>query len=587
MTEDERYALVGDAERDEGARALFLAMIDDPETGAAFFLNTCCVTFDPRPGPDRKPIGVVPFLLWPEQERAANLVSQCIDNGEDLGQEKSRDMGLTWIDLGVILLKWLRTPGFTALIGAMTEALLDSPKDESTLFWKIDTMYQYLPSFMKVKGYDPDDKNVRSWCAMTNPVNGSMINGAAPTNRFAIGRRKSVVYYDDWAKWEEGAAAWEGAAATAQCRIACWTVNPEDPLNHAYELRFGKGKFENVQVKLLTVRDLHWTSDPRKTRLERDPLTGQLFNPWKRAQIGDPARGIAGRISFEQFQKDYEGVYESNPKGRIYANQIVQARVGKYPYDPRFPTYTGWDYGRGDDCVILWPQIDYENLRIRFVDCLIRSGHGMEYYIPFVTGRSDPMEQLPKEDEMDDRDWEVLKRHETWQKFNRETQKREVPYADHFGDPSGKQKSISHNKSAKQMLEDAGIFVTEREDNHGKGYTGRIEDARRILPFCDFDETHCAPLITALQNYKWSKGGKEPEHDEYSHCAAAFEYFAVNIANDFFELLESRRRAEVIASRGLQTAEFNLRGMGAVDLSPRAGNSAYNSREGANSITGY
>jgi hypothetical protein len=546
MTLEERIGLVAEAERDENFRAMFLRLIDDEENGDAFFINACCMTYDPRNGPNGKPIGEVPFLLWEAQESAANEIGKAIDGGYDAGFEKSRDMGVTWIILCCIVRRWLRKRGFSALIGSMTEGLVDDGKSPASLGWKIDFIIDNLPPFLKPKGFIPREH--RSWGNWVNPDVSSTISGRAPTPRFPVGDRKSVIYYDDWAQWEHGLSAWENAAATTNCRLASWTVNRDDPLNHAYQLSRSKAPaFENVKTRII---HLHWSDDPRKQKMAICPITGKEYNIWRREMVGDKELGIPGKMSEEQFLRDYEMVYEIAAKGLIYSRQLPYVRIGKFPYDKKLPLWTSWDYGRTDSTVIIWWQYDPFTGRMRIVDCVKRNGFGAGYYIPFVLGTPENI-LLEFEKDYTANDFKVIERRDAWK-----VPGYGVRYASHYGDPSGKAKSLSHGVSVAEVLRDKGIYVIDRDNNRDKSYRGRIDDARYLLPFCDIDEDNCKDLIDALTNYKWNNAGTAPEHDDHSHACAAFEYGAVNLIRDFKSWSENRVKSEEVRRAGLDPAVF-------------------------------
>lgn len=585
MTIEERAHLLYACEIDLITRQGVLKALLHPDTGDALFVNTFVVTYDPRnDAKTDKPIGYKPMLLWPAQEEAIKKIGYAMDKGRDLGEEKSRDWGMTWLDLACIFKRFLFIDGFSALIGAMTEGLVDDQKSPASLFWKLNCIWENLPGWMLPKGYDP--RVHRSWGNWVNPVTGATITGRAPTARFPVGDRKSVVYFDDWAQWEHGLSAWNNAAATTDCRIASWTVNRDDPLNHAYELAKGKGSFKGVKVDILKS---HWSDDPRKQVLAIDPKTKKEYNAWKREMVGDKALAIPGRISMEQFLRDYEMVYEMAAKGRIYAEQLPYTRLGRFPYDKRFSTFTLWDYGRKDFCAIIFLQWDYEEYRLRVIDVIQRTGQGIGYYIPLITGRQSDTEVLEFEDQYTPEDWEQIRRRESWQRYNKQGGRRTVPYADHFGDPAGKAKSISHNKSAADVLAEAGIYVTVRDDNSGKSYMGRIEATRFLLPYMDIDQERCALLIEALQNYKWAETEtSKPEHDEHSHLCASLEYGSVNLIDFVKDCFEKRKEAIAIANAGRSPAEFGPPGFSIppnqVNRIERGNKSSYTE---ANSITGY
>lgn len=536
MTIDERMEILAAAERSpEFQQELRFALLD-PDIGDALFINAFCTTYDPRNDPATgKPIGYVPFLMWKEQEDAAREFGRAMDLGYDIGGEKSRDMGMTWIVLACIVKRWLLHDGFSALVGSITQELLDNDKSPSSLFWKIKILVQYtlaVAPWLTPAKFDWDAHH--TWAKLENPQTGGTIQGRAPTVRFPIGDRQTVIYFDDFAQWEVGGEAWENAAATTNCRCATWTANG---LNFAWELRFGKGKFEGVKIKIVNI---HWKSDPRKQATAIDETTGKVYNIWQREMVGDAAQGIPGKISYEQFLKDYEFQYETSQKGRIYGSQMPHVSRGKFPYNPAFPTWTFWDYGTTDACVILFVQLDVKRFRFRIVDRVIGNGQGIEFYIPMVNGRQDE-EILKHEKDYTLEDLQSIERRTSWQVYDRVKDKKIVPYYGHFGDPAGKAKSISHNKSAKEMLWEADIEVEDKDTNEAKSYMGRIEAARFMLRYTDINDELCEDVAIHLSQYKWAKSGLRPEHDDASHTAAAWEYGCQNLIDWFQNLLKERQ----------------------------------------------
>lgn len=564
MTLEERLAIVNAAERSPTERAWFLAAIDDPVGGDAFFINTCAMSFDPRKVRDERtgdlrPIGYVPMLLWPEQEKAANTIGWCMDNERDCGGEKSRDMGMTWIIELCGIKRFLRQPGFSMLIGAMTQNLLDDEKNPATLFWKIDCVLKHLPQFLMPGGmkWDAFRKKYRSPADMINPENGNTINGNAPTARFAVGDRKSVVYFDDWAQWEYGEEAWNFAAATTNCRIASWTANG---LNHAYDLRFGKNGFEGVKVKIVNI---HWSSDPRKQKKAIDPYSGKEYNIWLREQIGDPDAynpetgqiGIPGRITMQKFKRDYEMVYELGDDKAIYALQMERARKGNFPHDSRLGLYTFWDYGRSNRTAIVFAQFDHKSGRLRIIAYQEWQGEEIGYYTPLVMGRPEGTGRLPYEGQYTREQLEHIERVTSWQEYSHHKGTYVVPYRDHFGDPTGRNKMLTSKQSVVEQLAEAGIVVNSRRDKEGWEVLERIDDARWILSLCDIDEKHCHQFIDRMNRYRWKESEKIPEHDANSDCATAFEYGAVNMR----PLIEDwyRGKRESFETKKIQAATFD------------------------------
>src|SRR3990167_662768 len=69
-----------------------------------FFINNFLYTYDPR-----KKFGEahLPFILFDYQEDLILWIEQHLKEGSDGLLEKSRDMGVTWVFLSVLLKHWL------------------------------------------------------------------------------------------------------------------------------------------------------------------------------------------------------------------------------------------------------------------------------------------------------------------------------------------------------------------------------------------------------------------------------------------------------------------------------------------------
>ncbi len=480
-------------------------------------------------------------------------------------------MGMTWIALMVILKRWLLVPGFSALVGSINEDMGIKVQLKGSLFFKLKYALERLPKWLLPKNFDFDKHFQTS--SITNPENDNTIEGKAPTEKFGVGDRKTCIYFDDFAQWEYGAEAWENTKATTNCRLATWTANG---LNHAYEIRYGKGRFKNTRTAICQI---HWSADPRKSATAVDEVTGETYNIWKRARLGVPSRGIYGDMSQDQFDKDYEFKYESSQVGRIYAEQMKFVEVGHFPYDPRFSTYTSVDPGVGDLCVIGWFQWDYIRKRIRLVDLYFRNGFGASYYIPLYTGRDHPTAKLKHEHEYDQKGTEAIARHTSWQKLNLHTGRKEIDYAAHYGDPAIKQRSASDGKSFKEVMQgnpevDTHNIEIEVKEDEGKNFKTRIEKTRDLLYHFDINETLAGEIVEKLNKYQWDtaddaskkkegdrKTANRPKHDENSHFAAMLEYFAVNCTHE-----DEWREAQTSHSRG--EAASNLAVFGHPEMIP-------------------
>ncbi|NTW30637.1 MAG: hypothetical protein HGA33_05130, partial [Candidatus Moranbacteria bacterium] len=100
-TRDEKVA---ELERRKSAAA------EDP----AAFIDYFCWTFNPRVAPYHFPFKLFKF----QRDLIVKNVVDCIENGEDLFLDKTRDMGATYTVLAVLLWYWLYKPGSNFLLGS-------------------------------------------------------------------------------------------------------------------------------------------------------------------------------------------------------------------------------------------------------------------------------------------------------------------------------------------------------------------------------------------------------------------------------------------------------------------------------------
>ena len=213
-----------------------------------FFCRRFMRTFDPRPEAYPHTIDFDPYGF--QEDLILDLVS-AIRNSEELFIEKSRDMGVSWIALVVILWFWLFEPGFQALLGSYIEDFVDNGELDS-LFGKLVFLIEnckdprLLPHGFKL---DRD----KTYMSLSNPENGNAILGKAPTKRFGRSGRYTVVLFDELGFWAHARQAWAAAGQSTRCRIAI-TTPPDEP-SYAKYLR------ESSKIRVLT---LHWRLHPLK-----------------------------------------------------------------------------------------------------------------------------------------------------------------------------------------------------------------------------------------------------------------------------------------------------------------------------------
>lgn len=154
-----------------------------------FWCNTACNTFNPRSKP-----ATIPFILYPKQEEYLQWRRARRTANESGLIEKSRDVGLTWLNIVDQLHCWLFEDEFKGTFGSRKEMLVDRRDDPDSIFEKIRKCIRGLPKWMLPPDFDwkKHDNSLR----LINPNNGSTITGEAGEN-MGRGGRSSVYDWDE------------------------------------------------------------------------------------------------------------------------------------------------------------------------------------------------------------------------------------------------------------------------------------------------------------------------------------------------------------------------------------------------------
>ncbi|MGL5924645.1 terminase [Chroococcidiopsis sp.] len=206
-----------------------------------FWINTFSFTYDPRRSP-----ATIPFELYPIQEKYLKWRQQRRQLKEHGIVEKSRDMGVSWLNCAAQLHAWLFEPGYAGIMGSRKELLVDRLGDPSSLFQKIRMMIDNLPYWMLPRSH------VDGYLKLINNDNGATITGEAGS---AIGRgsRAAVVDLDEAAFLERSQLI--DAAVSQTSEVVIYTSTPNGSGNSFYQKRFSN-KYP--------VFTFHWKSHPLK-----------------------------------------------------------------------------------------------------------------------------------------------------------------------------------------------------------------------------------------------------------------------------------------------------------------------------------
>ncbi len=248
--------------------------------------------------------------------------------------------------------------------------------------------------------------------------------------------------------------------------------------------------------------------DETYQRFVKTPPTGAQVvkigwqdNPWFPDVLKQEALDLKARDPAA-----YATVWDGHCKvvldGAIYANEILAAtsagRFTQVAHEPNAPVHTFWDLGRADKTSCWFAQVVGNEFRL--IDYYENRGFSWDHYL------------------------EMLETKRT---------ERSYEYGEHWLPHDAQNKLLASKRTIEQQMWDAKhrVRIVPKWT-----VAGGIEAARKIFPRCWFDEDACADGIQALRNYRYDvdpntgQFSKNPLHDDYSHGADAFRYFAVGIA---------------------------------------------------------
>jgi hypothetical protein len=140
-----------------------------------------------------------PFILRPVQKPAVETLNWCIDNEHDAGLNKTRKQGASEICCKLFSAKALLENDCHFIIGSRTKSLVDNFGDPTTLFAKVDNVFECLPSWWKkLCGYNP--KINRKDMVLTVPATNSSFAGDTTNENFSAGSRGTGVLLDEFGR---------------------------------------------------------------------------------------------------------------------------------------------------------------------------------------------------------------------------------------------------------------------------------------------------------------------------------------------------------------------------------------------------
>lgn len=216
------------------------------------FISEWCWTQDPRPAAVGK-MTTLPFVLFPRQVDFVRWVQGRLEAQDDGLCEKSRELGVTWLCVGIGVWLWLFMPGAAVGFGSRKEQLVDRKGDMDSIFEKIRFVVDTLPKEFLPRGYD--DRKHSSHMKLINPETGASITGEAGDN-IGRGGRKTIYFKDEAAYYERPMLIESALSQNTNVQIDVSSIaNPGSPFHE---------KATNWPSEKKFIFD--WREDPRKNQ---------------------------------------------------------------------------------------------------------------------------------------------------------------------------------------------------------------------------------------------------------------------------------------------------------------------------------
>lgn len=217
--------------------------------GLADFIEDWGMTFDPR-NVERGLPSAVPFVLFPKQREYVAWVLERWRKQEPGLCEKSRDGGMSWLNVGIACSLCILHEGMVIGFGSRKTEYVDKADDPKSLFWKARFFMRHLPENLRAGWREAIDA---PYMRMKFPLTNSYMNGEGGSD-IGRGDRAAIYFVDEAAHLTRPMMVEASLSQTTNCRIDVSSVN--GPRNV-----FAK-KRRSYPPERVFIFD--WRDDPRK-----------------------------------------------------------------------------------------------------------------------------------------------------------------------------------------------------------------------------------------------------------------------------------------------------------------------------------
>ena len=214
------------------------------------WFNDWVWTYDPRNAATGDP-STIPFDLFPRQVEYLLWAQQRVAERQEFLVEKSRDVGMSWLNCGLAIHYWLFRPGFKTTMGSSKEDKVDKRGDPDSLFEKMRMLLWMLPQWQLPVRFS--SKAHDNFMRLINPDNGNAITGEVGHN-MGRGGRSTLYFIDEAAHIDQAERVDAATLANADSRAWVSSVNGMGNV-------FARKAVNSYIPKFR----FHYTDDPRKS----------------------------------------------------------------------------------------------------------------------------------------------------------------------------------------------------------------------------------------------------------------------------------------------------------------------------------
>ena len=260
----------------------------------ADFMSDWGVTVDPR-NVERGLPALIPFILFPRQREWIRWTMDRWIEQENGLTEKTRDMGLSWLSVGLASTLCLFHQGVVIGFGSRKEEYVDRIGSPKSLFWKARKFIENVPREFRP---DWDPRKHAPHMRINFPFTDASISGEAGDG-IGRGDRSSLYFVDEAAFLERPELVEASLSQTTNCRI---DVSTPHGMANPFAVKRHSGR-----VKVFT---FHWRDDPRKD------------DAWYTKQCNElDAVTIAQEIDIN---------YQASVEGILIPSEWAQAAIGAH-----------------------------------------------------------------------------------------------------------------------------------------------------------------------------------------------------------------------------------------------------------------